>query len=654
MKSQEIHRMEEINIANIEDRKEILLAEQQDSQPLSPKEELVQQSSNDDREFERDHGYQRVREEVTMQQQEEKQIDMADQNEQSHELALLYESDPAERNIRDPYDKTSRYSEKHKNGSKNYNRKRIRSNSIHSEDSYYSRPSEELHMVTTPPPPPPPHPDFVSTPNRPAAIAELKSSLHHHHRLRTPVYDSEIPPPSWHSNNRMPRKDYFNNDRKKNRMRYRNRDFNYERVQLFDRIRIKDRTRIPERERDFEIPDRKERYDRERERELRIIERREITRPRDNPTRYYEESHPRIRVPYYEYGREADRMRAPYYDYHREPEFREREYPRYRELDWEPYYNRPSSPPPGHFPYRDNMKRPNDYFYQPPIYPRRSISPRARYTHNRRSLSPNTRRLSNPTYERRYERDRPPRYDLARDNEFDARRESLHYNAPHYNELHSPGFDHYTSPVIPPSPINMKSSYEDNDINSNVNESYERERPIKSRNWDINVDKDNREGKRGQSSSNDILSGNYEHERERGRGREKRRLWDLNIDDKHKHMEVDNHSNSTIVSTSANTNNNNSTQDRTRDRIRNEKPRNWSSNDDKYRDINADRNNGGGSDATKEPYERHVVREKNNKYWDKSEEKGRDLDRNTTKTRERDNRDNKERGEFDQVFPSKK
>ncbi|CAG8452516.1 9720_t:CDS:2 [Rhizophagus irregularis] len=543
MKAQEIHRMEEMNI---EDRKEILSVEQQNLQPISPKEELAQQSSNDDREFERD-GYQRTREEVTTQSQDEKH-DIADQNE-SHELALVYESDPTERNVLDPYDKNSRYSEKQKNGSKIYNRKRIRSNSIHSEESYYSRPSEE-----------------------------------------TPVYDSEIPPPSWHSNNRIPRKDYFNNDRKKNRMRYRNRDFNYERVQLFDRIRIKDRTRIPERERDFEIVDRKERYDRERE--LRIIERdrereireREITRPRDNPTRYYEESHPRMRVPYYEYGREADRMRAPYYDYHREPDFREREYPRYREFDWDPYYHRVSSPPLGNFPYRDNMKRPNDYFYQPPIYPRRSISPRARYSHIRRSLSPNSRRLSNPTHERRYERDRPPRYDLVRDNEFE-RRDSIHYNAPHYSELHSPGFDHYTSPVLPPSPINMKSSYEDNGLSSgvgsNVNESYERE--------------------------------------------------------------LDNHSNSTIVSASANINNN-ITQDRTRDRVRNEKTRNWNSNDE---DINTDHNNSGGSDTGKESY--HVIREKNNKYWD-DDENNRDPDRNTTKYRERDN---KEREDFDQAFSKK-
>ncbi|RIA97699.1 hypothetical protein C1645_751785 [Glomus cerebriforme] len=651
MKAQEIHGMEEVNI---EDRKEILSTEQQDLQPISPKEELLQQSSNDDREFERDHGYQRTREEVTAQSQDEKHNDITDQNE-SHELTLLYESDPTERNVRDPYDKNSRYSEKQKNGSKNYNRKRIRSNSIHSEDSYYSRPSEELHMVTTPPPPPPPpHPDLVSTPNRPAAISELKSSLHHHHRPRTPIYDSEIPPPpSWHSNIRVPRKDYFNNDRKKNRMRYKNRDFNYERVQLFDRIRIKDRTRIPERERDFDIADRKERYDRERE--LRIIERereremreREITRPRENPTRYYEESHPRVRVPYYEYGRETDRMRAPYYDYHREPDFREREYPRYREFDWEPYY-RASPPPTGNFPYRDNFKR-FDYFYQPPIYPRRSISPRARYSHNRRSLSPNSRRVSNPTYERRYERDRPPRYDLVRDNEFERRDSSIHYNMPHYTELHSPGFDHYASPVIPPSPINMKSSYEDNGLSSglgsSVNESYERERPLKSRNWDINVDKDNREGKRGQNSSNDIPSGGYEQER--GRGRERRRLWEVTTDDKHKHIDTDNHSNSTIVST-----NNNSTQDRTRDRIRNEKSRNWNS-DDKYGDINTDRNNSGGSDATKESYERHITREKNNKFWD-NEEKSRDLDRNITKNRERDNRDNKERGDFDQAFSSKK
>ncbi|PKK80643.1 hypothetical protein RhiirC2_524741 [Rhizophagus irregularis] len=595
MKAQEIHRMEEMNI---EDRKEILSVEQQNLQPISPKEELAQQSSNDDREFERD-GYQRTREEVTTQSQDEKH-DIADQNE-SHELALVYESDPTERNVLDPYDKNSRYSEKQKNGSKIYNRKRIRSNSIHSEESYYSRPSEELHMVTTPPPPPPPHPDLVSTPNRPAAITEIKSSLHHHHhhhhRPRTPVYDSEIPPPSWHSNNRIPRKDYFNNDRKKNRMRYRNRDFNYERVQLFDRIRIKDRTRIPERERDFEIVDRKERY--------------------------YEESHPRMRVPYYEYGREADRMRAPYYDYHREPDFREREYPRYREFDWDPYYHRVSSPPLGNFPYRDNMKRPNDYFYQPPIYPRRSISPRARYSHIRRSLSPNSRRLSNPTHERRYE--------------------------PHYSELHSPGFDHYTSPVLPPSPINMKSSYEDNGLSSgvgsNVNESYERERPLKSRNWDINAD--NREGKRGQNNSNDNPSGGYEHERERererGRGRERRRLWDVTTDDKHKHMEVDNHSNSTIVSASANINNN-ITQDRTRDRVRNEKARNWNSNDE---DINTDHNNSGGSDTGKESY--HVIREKNNKYWD-DDENNRDPDRNTTKYRERDN---KEREDFDQAFSKK-
>ena len=50
------------------------MVEQQDLQSISPKEELVQQSSNDDREFERDHGYQRTRE-VTMQLQDEKQND---------------------------------------------------------------------------------------------------------------------------------------------------------------------------------------------------------------------------------------------------------------------------------------------------------------------------------------------------------------------------------------------------------------------------------------------------------------------------------------------------------------------------------------------------------------------------------------------------
>src|SRR6266498_72355 len=170
MKAQEIYRMEEINP---EDRKQILSIEQQILQPTSPKEEEPVLSPNDDREFERDHGYQRTREEIITHSQEEKQNDIAEQNEQS----FVYESDPTERNIQDPYDRNSRYSEKQKNGSKNYNRKRIRSSSIHSEDSYYSRPSEELHMGTTPPLPPPPHPDLVSTPNRPAAIAEIKTSL---------------------------------------------------------------------------------------------------------------------------------------------------------------------------------------------------------------------------------------------------------------------------------------------------------------------------------------------------------------------------------------------------------------------------------------------------------------------------------------------
>ncbi|CAG8570267.1 8794_t:CDS:2 [Funneliformis caledonium] len=597
MKAQEIYRMEEINV---DDRKEILSVEQQTLQPTSPKEEEPAHSSNDDREFERDHNYQRTREENTTQLQEEKQNEIADQNEQS----LSYESDPIERNIQDSFERNSRYSEKHKNGSKNYNRKRIRSNSDRS-DSYYSQPSEEP---------------------------------------RTPIYEPEIhPPSSWHSNNRMPRKDYFTDDRKKNRMRYRNRDFNHERMHLFDRIQIKDnRNRGPERERDYEIMDRKERYERERglrvEREHEIRER-DVVRPRDNPTRYYEEPHPRFRVPYYEYGREADRIRAPYFDYHREPDFREREYPRYRDFDWDPYYHRASPPPPGHFHYRDNLKRPNDYFYQQSIYPRRSLSPRARYSHNRRSLSPNSRRVSNPTYERRYERDRPPRYDSIRENEFDARRNSIHYNAPHYNELHSPGFDHYNPPAIPPSPINLKSSYEDNGFTgvvSTVNESsYERERPPKARNWDINADKGNKEGKRGQNNSNDNAGGGYE--RERGRGRERRKLWDEIIHDKPKDVDADNHSNSTIVSTTPNANNNSST-DRTRDRIRNEKSRNMNSNDDKYHDISTDRNSNSG-DATKEPYERHATREKNNKYWEKNEEKSRDFDRNITKNRERDNKE---------------
>ncbi|GES91685.1 hypothetical protein GLOIN_2v1624313 [Rhizophagus clarus] len=62
---------------NIEDRKQVL--------SVSPKEKLVQPYNDD---FERD----------------------ADQNE-SHQLALVYESDPTERNIPDPYDKNSRYSE---------------------------------------------------------------------------------------------------------------------------------------------------------------------------------------------------------------------------------------------------------------------------------------------------------------------------------------------------------------------------------------------------------------------------------------------------------------------------------------------------------------------------------------------------------------
>jgi hypothetical protein len=97
---------------NIKDRKEILSAKQQDLQPISPK----KQSSNDDREFDRDD-YQRSREEVTTQSQDKKH-DIVDQNE-SHELALVYESDPTERNVPDPYDKNSRYSEKQKNGSKN-------------------------------------------------------------------------------------------------------------------------------------------------------------------------------------------------------------------------------------------------------------------------------------------------------------------------------------------------------------------------------------------------------------------------------------------------------------------------------------------------------------------------------------------------------
>ena len=59
---------------NIEAKNEILLVEQQDLQSISLKEELVQQSSNDDHEFERDHGYQWTRE-VTMQLQDEKQND---------------------------------------------------------------------------------------------------------------------------------------------------------------------------------------------------------------------------------------------------------------------------------------------------------------------------------------------------------------------------------------------------------------------------------------------------------------------------------------------------------------------------------------------------------------------------------------------------
>ncbi|GET61364.1 hypothetical protein RhiirA5_410772 [Rhizophagus irregularis] len=63
--------------------------------------------------------------------------------------------------------------------------------------------------------------------------------------------------------------------------------------------------------------DKNSRYSEKQKTGRRIIERdRERTRPHDNPISYYEESHPHMRVPYYEYGRKADRMRAPYYDYH--------------------------------------------------------------------------------------------------------------------------------------------------------------------------------------------------------------------------------------------------------------------------------------------------------------------------------------------------
>ncbi|RGB28204.1 hypothetical protein C1646_768095 [Rhizophagus diaphanus] len=65
----------------------------------------------------------------------------------SHELALVYKSDPTERNVLDPYDKNSRYSEKQKTGVKITIARGVQFNNIHNEV-------------------------LVSAPNRPAAIAQ--------------------------------------------------------------------------------------------------------------------------------------------------------------------------------------------------------------------------------------------------------------------------------------------------------------------------------------------------------------------------------------------------------------------------------------------------------------------------------------------------
>ncbi|CAG8513628.1 4995_t:CDS:2 [Gigaspora rosea] len=430
------------------------------------------------------------------------------------------------------------YSEKEKDRSKN-SRKRARSNSIQQSDSYYSQ-SEALHTDTSPHPSLPPV--MASSPNRSALSEHIPSARH---EPRSPLFYSDIP----QSSSRMTRKNYYNDGHSP--------EF----------------TKKWDRERDRGI-------DRERDKEL-----------RDQP-RYFEmdrEMH-RTRTSSYEYGREIDRARPPFYN--REQDLRDRDFVRFREADMDPYINCHS--PPGHSTYKDNYKRFNDYYYHhPPTYSsaRRSLSPRPRYS-ARRSLSPGVRQpITN--YERRYERDRPPRFDAARGHELDSRRD-VDYNY-RYNEVHNPGYNH--SPMIHNSQAHVRP-YDDNVVgtsaNALTNETFQRDRP-KSRHWGINNEKE-RDTKKIHSTSNDMYSDNYDRYR-----RERRKPWDVAADKK-----------------------------------------------EKTRDVKSERDNGGT--VAKDAHERPIPRERSTKYWDMNEDKSRELERSSNKSRDRDNRGNQERGEFEQAF----
>ncbi|CAG8728652.1 918_t:CDS:2, partial [Cetraspora pellucida] len=279
---------------------------------------------------------------------------------------------------------------------------------------------------------------------------------------------------------------------------------------------------------------------------------------------------PRNRTSGYEYGRETDRVRTPFYN--REQELRDRDFTRYRDTELDPYISRHS--PPGHSTYKDNYKRLNDYYYNSATYSaaRRSVSPRPRYS-TRRSLSPGVRQPIAP-YERRYDRDRPPRFDAA----------------------HRP----------------------------------------RSRHWGVNNEKE-RDIKRIHNNPNDVYSDSYDRYR-----RERRKPWDV----VEKSREDEDEQNESSITTATATN----VQERARDRERDERQRSWDVKEEKTRDVKSERNNGGT--ITKDTYERQIPRERSTKYWDMNEDKSRELERNSNKNRDRDNRGNQERGEFEQAFPS--
>ncbi|CAG8822597.1 7152_t:CDS:1, partial [Racocetra persica] len=416
-----------------------------------------------------------------------------------------------------------------------------------------------LHTDTSPHPSLPPV--MASSPNR-SALSEHITSVRH--EPRSPLFYSDIP----QSSSRMPRKSYYNDGhsmefaKKWDQVRDRERD------RGFDRERDRERLMERDRERERQHLEREREIERDRrEKELRLIEReRDFVRARDQ-TRYYEMERelPRNRTSGYEYGREIDRVRTPFYN--REQELRDRDFVRYRDTELDPYVNRHS--PPGHSTYRDNYKRFNDYYYHPATYSatRRSVSPRPRYS-TRRSLSPGARQPI-ATYERRYDRDRPPRFDAARGHEVDSRRD-VDYNY-HYNDAHNPGYNHY-SPMIHNSQTHVRS-YDDNVIGTSAsslnNETFQRDRP-KSRHWGVNNEKE-RDIKKIHSNPNDVYSDNYDRYR-----RERRKPWDV----VEKSREDEDEQNESSVTTATVTN----IQERARDRERDERQRSWDVKEEKTRD----------------------------------------------------------------------